>query len=260
MFPLERLYPGDQILACLLVVVLAVTLLSTVALVLSQGLKARAALRHCVLLSALIGDLATPILAALWFAAGCSTVSLGWLPSARTGDRAVAPVVVESAPDFARAKDSVEQVPPAHAVKSLEHRARRNQSRACRALRSSTRRRPFQRSRNRASPNPSSRIRASRSRSRPSWSGLWERCCSCWAWFGAIGPCVASGGPYDQRPTADCPNCSAKCAEGWASCDGRRSSCRRACSLPSWRAGSGRLSFFPRSRWARLLASSCGTC
>src|SRR5580692_3115743 len=120
---LERLYPGDQILACMLVVVLAVTLLSTVALVLSQGLKARAALRHCVLLSALIGDLATPILAALWFAAGCSTVSLGWLPSARTGDRTIAPLVAESAQVVAPARGSFEAAPAAQAAKSSTYRA-----------------------------------------------------------------------------------------------------------------------------------------
>ncbi len=122
MSSLERLYPGDQILACMLVVVLAVTLLSTVALVLSRGLKSRAALRHCVLLSALIGDLATPMLAALWFAAGFSMVSLGWLPSPRTEGHTDTPVVVESSQVVARVSDSSEPPPAAQAAMSTDGR------------------------------------------------------------------------------------------------------------------------------------------
>jgi beta-lactamase regulating signal transducer with metallopeptidase domain len=76
MSTLETWYPGDSIMACLIVVGAAVTVVSTVSLLLSRGLKSRSALRHLVLFSALICNLGSPLIAAAWIASGIAPFSL----------------------------------------------------------------------------------------------------------------------------------------------------------------------------------------
>jgi beta-lactamase regulating signal transducer with metallopeptidase domain len=76
MSTLESWYPGDRIVACLLVMAAAVTVVSTISLMLSRGLKSHSALRHLVLFSALICNLATPLIAAAWIASGIAPFSL----------------------------------------------------------------------------------------------------------------------------------------------------------------------------------------
>jgi beta-lactamase regulating signal transducer with metallopeptidase domain len=74
-----RCYPGDRVLDFLLVVGVCVTLVSSVAWIISRRLAGKAALRHLVLLAALGCCLASPIL--VWFskAAGIRLVSFSVL-------------------------------------------------------------------------------------------------------------------------------------------------------------------------------------
>ncbi len=64
MSTLETWYPGDRIIACLLFVAAAVTIVSTVAILAALALQSRPALRHSLLLSALICCLLSPFIAA----------------------------------------------------------------------------------------------------------------------------------------------------------------------------------------------------
>jgi beta-lactamase regulating signal transducer with metallopeptidase domain/uncharacterized GH25 family protein len=61
---LESLYPGDPFTAWLILVTSAITIVSAIAVLASRCLRRRAALRHSVLLAALLCTLATPVLAA----------------------------------------------------------------------------------------------------------------------------------------------------------------------------------------------------
>src|SRR5271169_24415 len=63
MSTLESWYPGDATLAWLIVVAAAVTIVSTVAILAALTLKSRPALRHSLLLSALICCLLSPFFA-----------------------------------------------------------------------------------------------------------------------------------------------------------------------------------------------------
>jgi beta-lactamase regulating signal transducer with metallopeptidase domain len=70
-----RCYPGDRVLDCWLVVALGVALVSSAAWLLSRRLGGKAALRHLVLLSGLIGCLACPPVAWLCAATGLTIFS-----------------------------------------------------------------------------------------------------------------------------------------------------------------------------------------
>ena len=60
MSTLESWYPGNATIACLIVIVAAVTIVSTVAILAALPLKSRPALRHSLLLYALICCLLSP--------------------------------------------------------------------------------------------------------------------------------------------------------------------------------------------------------
>src|SRR5262249_8198182 len=77
MSALIRCYPGDRALELLLVVILAVTLMSSAAWLLAQRLAGQAALRHAVVLAAVISSLAFPVVA--WVCAAAN-LSLVWVP------------------------------------------------------------------------------------------------------------------------------------------------------------------------------------
>ncbi len=64
MAALDRFYPGDQVVAGLFLVVAAVLVVSTVAVVAARAFRSRAALRHSLLLSALLCCLLSPLSAA----------------------------------------------------------------------------------------------------------------------------------------------------------------------------------------------------
>ena len=91
MTALERWYPGDQIVAGLILVAAAVAVIATAALLAAWRLKAKPALRHAVLFSALLCALATPGLAAALVQFDVVLLSLPLL-STDTRDAAAAPV------------------------------------------------------------------------------------------------------------------------------------------------------------------------
>jgi beta-lactamase regulating signal transducer with metallopeptidase domain len=73
---LIRFYPGDSVAGFLMVVILAVALASSAGYLISRRLARKAALRHHVLLCALISCLASPVAAWLCTAAGLAVVSV----------------------------------------------------------------------------------------------------------------------------------------------------------------------------------------
>ncbi len=80
-------YPGDRALEFVLIVTAGVALISGVAWMVSCRLTWHPASRHLVLISALFGCLAMPVLAAALSASGCAIISIPILPveSTRVG-------------------------------------------------------------------------------------------------------------------------------------------------------------------------------
>jgi len=75
-------YPGDRVLEFVLIVTVGVALLSGVAWIVSWRLARQPASRHLVLISALFGCLAMPVLAVALSACGCAIISIPILPVA----------------------------------------------------------------------------------------------------------------------------------------------------------------------------------
>jgi beta-lactamase regulating signal transducer with metallopeptidase domain/thiol-disulfide isomerase/thioredoxin/uncharacterized GH25 family protein len=78
-------YPGDRVLDFFLIVALGVTLLSTVAWVVAWRLPTRPAIRHLVLVSALICCLSMSILASVCTALGWTLIAIPLLPAQPVG-------------------------------------------------------------------------------------------------------------------------------------------------------------------------------
>jgi len=78
-------YPGDRFVEFVLIVALGVTFLSTSAWVVASWLSRRAAARHLVLISALFGCLAMPVLAAAFSASGLTLIAIPLLPAGANG-------------------------------------------------------------------------------------------------------------------------------------------------------------------------------
>ncbi len=238
---LERWSPGDQILACVFVVVVAVTLLSTVALVLvarPQIPSGAAALRVAVGLDRRLGDADPrgPMVRHRIFDgfSGLAPVVSNWGSNLRQRRRRA----------FASCRSWARLLRAGSRGAGCEFSATQNE----RAARAGHANLPGRRTAaNIAGVRGTARCQtvslASASRN-PRLGRLGVGCGNAAAHVarcsGAIGECGASVGTCGRRPTAGCPSCSTKYAGRWASCDGRRSSCRRACSRQSWRGGFGR--------------------
>ena len=78
---LHDLYPGDRALEFFLIVALGVMLLSTAAWAVAWRLAKKPAARHLVLISALFGCLAMPVMAAAFSASGLTLISIPLLPA-----------------------------------------------------------------------------------------------------------------------------------------------------------------------------------
>ena len=91
-------YPGDRVVEFVLVVSIAVTIVSVAALIASLGFGRHPAIRHCMLLSALLIALASPLLTGAFIASGIAFVTLPLLsaddakPTAEAG--ATTPAIV----------------------------------------------------------------------------------------------------------------------------------------------------------------------
>ena len=78
---LQVLYPGDRALEFFLIVTLGVVFLSTAAWVVAWRLPKKPAARHLVLVSALFGCLAMPLMATAFSASGVTLISIPLLPA-----------------------------------------------------------------------------------------------------------------------------------------------------------------------------------
>jgi beta-lactamase regulating signal transducer with metallopeptidase domain len=78
---LRDLYPGDRALEFFLIVALGVIFLSTAAWVVAWRLPKKPAARHLVLISALFGCLAMPVMEAAFSASGVTLISIPLLPA-----------------------------------------------------------------------------------------------------------------------------------------------------------------------------------
>ena len=113
-------YPGDRVLDFLLVVILTVTLASSTAWLISRRLAGNAAIRHLVLLSALLCCLASPAVAWFCSATGLKLISL---PILRAEEARMVPGVtqMETAPvcDPPRSPPQRSTDPPADVAEQL---------------------------------------------------------------------------------------------------------------------------------------------
>ena len=78
---LQAWYPGDRVLELCLIVALGVMLLSTAAWVVARRLPKKPATRHLVLISALFGCLAMPVMAMAFNTSGLTLISIPLLPA-----------------------------------------------------------------------------------------------------------------------------------------------------------------------------------
>ena len=85
MFILHDWYPGDRVVEFFLIVSIGVVCLSTVAWGVARRLRRVPAARHLVLLSALFGCLAMPIMAMVFSASGLTVISIPLLPTQPNG-------------------------------------------------------------------------------------------------------------------------------------------------------------------------------
>jgi beta-lactamase regulating signal transducer with metallopeptidase domain/thiol-disulfide isomerase/thioredoxin len=91
---LQDLYPGDRALEFFLIVALGVVFLSTAAWVVARRLPKKPATRHLVLVSALFGCLALPVMATAFSASRLTLISIPLLPSrSNETDSSVAPAM-----------------------------------------------------------------------------------------------------------------------------------------------------------------------
>ncbi|MEX2120426.1 MAG: M56 family metallopeptidase [Pirellulales bacterium] len=127
MSTLVRFYPGDRGLDFLLVVTLGVALASSAAWFISRRLAGKAALRHLVLFSALIGCLASPAVAWVCVTASLTLVSIPLLP-AEPGKKASGVAQISTGPAWTPPRRSTDPPPVAAELPSPQTNTTTEQS------------------------------------------------------------------------------------------------------------------------------------